>query len=82
MQINSSLLSAGLSTYQSGQQRVDEAGAVIASNSLPVAGNSQVLAELTEQLVELKVGEHAAQVGARVIRSADEVLGTLIDTQA
>ncbi|QLF93244.1 hypothetical protein HW090_08580 [Pseudomonas sp. ABC1] len=82
MQINSSLLSAGLSLYQSGQQRVDDAGAAIASNSLPVAGNSQVVSELTEQMIELKVGEHAAQVGARVIRSADEVLGTLIDTQA
>lgn len=82
MQITSSLLGAGLSAYQGGQQRVEQAGAAIAADSLPGADNSQALAELTEQLIQMKLGEHSANLGARMIQSADEVLGTLIDTQA
>ncbi|MBE7377185.1 hypothetical protein [Pseudomonas lopnurensis] len=82
MEITNSLLSAGLSAYQSGQQRVEQAGSAIAAGSLPSADNSQALAEITEQLIQMKIGEHSANLGARMIQSADEVLGTLIDTQA
>lgn len=39
-------------------------------------------ADLSESLVALRVGQHEAQAGARVVRTADEVLGTLIDTKA
>lgn len=84
MEVNS-LISSGLGAFQAGQQRIDQAGAVIAGASLPAADNSQVVAEvveLTEQLVQMKVGEHAANAGVRMIQSADEVLGTLINTIA
>lgn len=85
MQINNSLLSAGLYAFQAGQQRADHAGSAIAAGSLPIADNSQAEAEavdLTEQLVRLKVGEHTAKAGARILQTADEVLGTLINTKA
>jgi hypothetical protein len=85
MQINHSLLSAGLGAYQAGQQRIDQAGAAIAEQTLPAVGNSQALAdtvELTEQLVQMKVGEHAANAGVRMLQTADEVLGTLVNTKA
>lgn len=85
MQINSSLLSAGLGAYQAGQQRVDQAGAAIAGQGLPRADSSQAVAEtvdLTEALVQLKVGEHQAKAGTRILQTADEVLGTLINTKA
>lgn len=85
MQINSSLLSAGLGAYQAGQQRVDHSGAAIAGRTLPVAETSQAVAdsvELTEQLVQMKVGEHQAKAGVRLLQTADEVLGTLINTKA
>jgi hypothetical protein len=39
-------------------------------------------ADLAESLAALRVGQHEAQAGARVVRTADEVLGTLIDTKA
>ncbi|WP_407292939.1 hypothetical protein [Stutzerimonas zhaodongensis] len=84
MQI-SSLLSAGLGAYQAGQQRVDQASAAVAGTALPAVANSQALAdsvELTEQLVQMKVGEHQANAGARLLKSADEMLGTLINTKA
>ncbi|MCQ4315505.1 hypothetical protein EA797_02405 [Stutzerimonas zhaodongensis] len=84
MQINNSLLSAGLGAYQAGQQRVDQAATVIAGRTVPVE-TSQVVAEtveLTEQLVQMKVGEHQAKAGVRLLQSADEVLGTLVNTKA
>lgn len=84
MEINS-LMSSGLGAYQAGQQRIDMAAEAIAGASLPAADASQAVSEvveLTEQLVQMKVGEHAAKAGARMIQSADEVLGTLINTIA
>lgn len=84
MQINS-LLSAGLNAYQAGQQRVDQAGTVIAARASSATETSQAVAdtvELTEQLVQMKVGEHQAKAGARVLQTADEVLGTLVNTKA
>jgi flagellar hook protein FlgE len=44
--------------------------------------SGQNRADLTESMVALRVGQNEAQVGARVVRTADEVLGTLIDTKA
>ncbi|AHL77081.1 hypothetical protein CH92_19150 [Stutzerimonas stutzeri] len=85
MQINNNLLSAGLGAYQAGQQRVDNAGTALAASTLPAAENSQTVAdaiELTEQLVQMKVGEHTAKAGVRLLQTADEVLGTLINTKA
>lgn len=38
--------------------------------------------DLAESLVALRVGQYEAQSGARVVETADEVLGTLIDTTA
>lgn len=84
MEINS-LMSSGLGAYQAGQQRIEEAAGAIASSALPAADNSLAVAEvveLTEQLVQLKVGEHTAKAGARMLQTADEVLGTLINTTA
>ena len=85
MQINNSLLSAGLGVYQAGQQRVDQASGVVADRTLPAAQASQAVAdtvELTEQLVQMKVGEHQAKAGVRLLQTADEVLGTLVNTKA
>jgi hypothetical protein len=85
MQINSSLLSAGLEAYQAGKQRIDQTGAAIVEQTLPVADTSQAVAEtveLTEQLIQMKVGEHTARAGVRMLHTADEVLGTLVNTKA
>ena len=85
MQINNSLLSAGLGAYQAGQQRVDQASGVVSDRTLPAAQTSQAVAdtvEMTEQLVQMKVGEHQAKAGVRLLQTADEVLGTLVNTKA
>lgn len=38
--------------------------------------------DLAQSLVALRVGELQTQAGARLVATADEVLGTLIDTTA
>ena len=52
MQITNSLMGAGLSAFQNGQQRVEQAASSIASASAPALGNSQAGGELTEELIQ------------------------------
>jgi hypothetical protein len=99
MEISASAFSSGISTIQSGQRRVDQAAADIASNALgpqpqpasaPPANQvnpapssaEQTRPDLAESLVALRQGQNEAQAGAKVVKTADEVLGTLIDTTA
>lgn len=82
MQIDNSLVFAGLGAFQSSQQRLAQAGGEIAASALPAMQPSQAVAEVSDQLIQLKVAEHEAALGAKMIRTADEVLGTLIDTRA
>ncbi|MDH4609275.1 hypothetical protein [Pseudomonas sp. BN102] len=75
--------SAGLGAIQSGQRRIDQAAGDIAGSSLRRVDQPQAeAADLATSLVALEVGKVQAQAGARVIETADAVLGTLIDTQA
>ena len=52
---------AGLSSIQSGQNRVDQAASQI-------------------NIVELSQGKIQAELGVKVAKASDEVLGTIIDT--
>lgn len=91
MQISGSAFSSGLNAIQAGQRRVDQAAVDIAGNAVvpqpePVS-QSQALeersqADLAQSLVALTIGKTEAQAGAKVVETADEVLGTLIDTRA
>ncbi|WPC04757.1 hypothetical protein SBP02_18680 [Pseudomonas benzenivorans] len=86
--------SAGIGTIQAGQRRVDQAATQIAEASLATSqpqqdrvdatseAGARAPADLAESLVALRVGQHEAQLGARLVKTADEVLGTLLDTQA
>jgi len=89
MEISGNAFSSGLSTVQSGQRRIDQAASDIASNTLPrpekapdSAQKPANNADLATSLTELKVGKTEAQAGAKVIETADEVLGTLVDIRA
>ncbi|ERI51022.1 hypothetical protein N878_24110 [Pseudomonas sp. EGD-AK9] len=50
-------------------------------NSAPQAAE-QTRPDLAQSLVALRVGENEVRASARVVETADEVLGTLIDTRA
>ncbi|ANI57021.1 hypothetical protein [Pseudomonas sp. DR 5-09] len=88
---------AGLSTIQTGQNRVDQAASQIASNTIERSVTSQSSevqvnrlrgvdraqeSDLTSNIVELSQGKIQAELGVKVAKASDEVLGTLIDTYA
>lgn len=93
MQISaSSAFNSGLSSVQSGQQRVNQAASDIASINVvkpaaesPAANPSNNQAQpvdLATSLVDLQIGKQQVQAGAEVIKTADDALGTLLDIRA
>lgn len=96
MEISGNAFSSGLSGIQAGQRRVEQAAGEIASNTLPTQppaeapqrvepspqSQTNTQADLAESLVGLLQGRNEVQASARVVETADEVLGTLIDTRA
>lgn len=91
MQVSTaSLLNSGLSSIQNGQRRVDQAASDIANSNLPSPRQAQQAGaadqvqerDLATSLVDLRVGKIEAQAGAKVVATADAVLGTLLDTRA
>lgn len=87
---------AGLSTIQSGQNRVDQAAGQIANTTVErslksQSSDSQVerllsmdrsQQDLSNSLAELSQGKLQVELGTKVEKAADQALGTLIDTYA
>ncbi|WP_223532746.1 pyrroloquinoline quinone biosynthesis protein PqqE [Pseudomonas sp. GL-RE-20] len=88
---------AGLSTLQTGQNRVDQAAGQIANTTIErsvTSQSSEVQADrlrsvdrsqqsdLASNVVDMAQGKIQAELGVKVAKAADEVLGTLIDTYA
>ncbi len=68
-------LSAGLQGIQAGMQRVNIAGSRIATS----AADPEILAT---NAVDQMSGRHQVGLSAQVVRTADQMLGTLIDLKA
>lgn len=75
-----SALGAGVQGVHSGIQRASEAAVAIAAG--PPANREGEAADLASSLVELKLGEQQVVASTQVVKSADEMIGTLIDTLA
>jgi len=88
---------AGLSSIQSGQNRVDQAASQIANNTIERSVTSQSSevqidrlrgvdraqqSDLASNVVEMSQGKVQAELGVKVAKASDEVLGTIIDTFA
>ena len=88
---------AGLSTIQTGQNRVDQAAGQIASTTIERSVTSQSSeaqvdrlrsvdrsqqSDLASSMVEMSMGKTQAELGVKVAKASDEMLGTLIDTFA
>lgn len=73
MQIDSAL-NSGYMGLQKATQQVDESSARLAQLSTTP---NQV--DPTTELVSLKVAEQGGQVAAEVVKTADEMMGTLLD---
>lgn len=76
MAINS-VLSTGVQGVQAGMQRANRAASEIAR-----AGTAEQGGDLVTPIVDLKLSELQVKASAAVIKSADEVVGTLIDIKA
>ena len=75
------MMGARLTGMQRGYQTVTNAANNIAQQTTVNAGESSS-ADLAGPLVNLGVGERATEASASVIRTADEMVGTLIDLMA
>ncbi|WP_395604613.1 pyrroloquinoline quinone biosynthesis protein PqqE [Pseudomonas sp. B21128] len=88
---------AGLSSIQTGQNRVDQAASQIANNTIErsvTSQSSQVQvdrlrgldraqqSDVASNIVEMSQGKFQAELGVKVVKASDEVLGTIIDTFA
>lgn len=88
---------AGLSSIQSGQNRVDQAASQIANNTIERSVTSQSSevqvnrlrgvdraqeSDLASNIVEQSQGKIQAELGVKLAKASDEVLGTIIDTFA
>ena len=98
MDINtSSAFYAGLGAIQAGQNRVDQAASQIASSTIERSVTSQSSevqvdrlrsvdraqqSDLASNMVEMAQGKFQAELGVKVAKASDEMLGTIIDTFA
>jgi hypothetical protein len=73
------------STFNAGLRGIQHAQAGLQRNSETVARNSGHLAEggtLETALVESLSYQHQAEASVQVVKTADETVGTLLDTRA
>jgi hypothetical protein len=88
---------AGLSTIQTGQNRVDQAAGQIANTAIERSVTSQSSeaqvgrlrsvdrsqqSDLASNVIEMSQGKFQVELGAKAAKASDEMLGTLIDTFA
>lgn len=76
----SSVMTTGVQGVHGGIQRAHEAATAIAAG--PSANRDGEATDLASSLVELKLSEHQVVASTKVVESADEMLGRLIDTLA
>lgn len=79
-----SVLSAGLQGIQSGLSSARQAAEDIgqATKTATSTENDEQAVDITEAAVNLKISERQVQASATVVKTADEILGTLLDTKA
>ena len=88
---------AGLSSIQTGQNRVDQAASQVANTTIERSVTSQSSeaqvdrllsvdrsqqSDLASSMVELSMGKVQAELGVKSAKASDDMLGTLIDTYA
>ncbi len=79
MQVNNAL-NTGLQGFQDAQSRVSQAAQDIASQTVTDSTKDSIdTKDLTTSLVELKAAENDAKANAKVIQTASDVLGTVLD---
>lgn len=79
MNVNS-VLNTGLQGVQNGIEGAEKAASeIVRAGTVDGSAGSN---DVVESIVELKLYERAVNASAQVVRTADEVLGSLLDTMA
>lgn len=83
MEINSAF-NSGVAGFQTASNQITQASEKIAQ--VAVEGSEQNTPErapisVTTELINMKVAEHQALASAKVISTADDMIGSLIDTR-
>ncbi len=76
-----SVVNQGLAGLQSSQASINQSAQQIAQASAPQK-NKPEGTDLAESLVNIKVQSQVFDANAKVVKSAEETLGTLINTKA
>lgn len=74
-----SAISSGLAGIQRGMQQMDRSASAIARMGTTNEGGA---GELATNLVDLMQAKNQVKANVAVVKSADDMLGTLIDTRA
>ncbi len=76
MSVNS-ILQSGIQGVQTATQGVERAAKdIVRSGADGAAGQNKVV----ESIVDLQLYERSVQASAQIVKTADEVLGTILDT--
>ncbi len=78
MEISGSIMSYGMQTIQASQQKMAQAAQDIAGQN----ANQADIADLTTQLLQMEQAKQMSEAGAKMVETADEALGTVINTTA
>jgi len=78
-----SILNTGVEGFQRATEKANQAATEIASSSVRDASTEAVSnKDLTQSLVDLKVAELDAKANAKVIETASDLIGSIIDIKA
>ncbi len=77
-----SAISSGLAGIKTGLAIVNKSAQDIATAPVRAQEGEVDTADLAESIVGLQAGENQIEASAKVVETADEMLGTLIDTTA
>lgn len=81
--ISKPALYTGLQGIQTNMNGLHKTAHEVATAGVPKASaGTQPASSLEESLVDLRLYELGAQASAKVVKAADEMLGTLLDTTA
>ncbi|MBU6950033.1 MULTISPECIES: flagellar biosynthesis protein FlgE [unclassified Hahella] len=80
----SSVLQSGVQGVKQNLQGMEKAATEIAKVGQPAeeSGELRTVDDVVESIVDLKLYENGVKASAKVIKSADETLGTLLDIKA
>lgn len=83
MEINSAF-SSGVSGFNRASQQISESSERIANQGLPMDSGNAVLSDqptesITTEIINMKLAEIQAKASAKVISTADDMVGSLID---